>query len=139
MVRCSCASVRVGMKSTSSFCIGMSATRPVRIPSTSTEITSSVRSAFLRCKTACGANATSVNPSAASINPRTLLMRPPTSYIPGRNTAPLISTMFSYLGITESTLIESSSATRKLRMSNSFTLKIEYWRPVFLRTRTERV
>ena len=69
--------------------------RPVRIPSISTDITSNVRSAFFLCNTACGANATSVNPSAASTSSRTLLIRPPTSYIPGRNTAPLISTIFS--------------------------------------------
>ena len=125
-IRSSCTSVLVGTNKTSSFCSGISAALPSKIPSTSTEMTSKVRSAFIRCITACGPNATSVSPSAASTKSRTVFICPPTSYMPGRNTAPFISTMFSYLGITESTLTESSSASLKRFISNSLTLYIEY-------------
>ena len=121
------------MKRTSLFCIGISAVRPANIPSTSTGMTSNVRSGFILCITARAVNASSFNPSAFSIRVRTLFILPPTWYIPGRNTAPLISTIFEYLCRIESTLTESASANWNELMSNSSTLYTEYSFPA-LRT-----
>ena len=61
---------------------------PLRSHQRQLEITS-VRSAVSSDGVQDGAKATSVKPSVASIKLRTLLICQLTSYIPGRNTAPL--------------------------------------------------
>ena len=135
-VCCCIISPFVGTNSTSFFCRGMSATLPLIMPSMSTGITSKVRSGRMRCITARAVKASSVMPSACSISVRTLLMEPPTWYMPGRNTAPFTSAIFEKRGKMESTLTESSSAKWKVLRSNSSTLNTEYSRPVFLTSLT---
>ena len=139
MVRSTIASWRVGTNKTSFSLKGMSATLPLIMPPRSTLNTSSVRSAFILCITPRLVKACSVIPSACSMSVRTLLICSPSWYMPGRNTAPFISTVFSYRGNIESTLTESPSAIRNDDMSNSLTLNTEYSLPVFLNTLTDLV
>ena len=94
-VRSDIFSVLVATKSTSFSFNGMSATRPLIMPSMSTLTTSSVRSAFMRCITAREVIASSVTPSACSMSERTLFTCSPRLYIPGRNTAPFTSTVLA--------------------------------------------
>ena len=115
----------VGMKRTSSFLRGMSATVPFMIPWTSAGINSRVLSAFRRWIRACWGKASSVKPSAASTKLRTELISPFRLNCPGRKTAPLISTMFSKRSIIPSTLTASPSSTLNVLMSNSLTLWTE--------------
>ena len=127
----------MGIKRISSFSNGTSATVPSMMPFKSTDTTSWVRFGFIRRITARESIASSVRPSAVSIKLRTLLTFSPRLYIPGRKTAPLISTIFSKRLIIESTVTESPSNILNSGISNSSTLNTDFMRPFLRSTRRD--
>ena len=91
----------------------MSSAPPDRMPARSMDWDSKVRSAFSRTSTARPVKASSLGPPALRTSWRTVAMSPPSSYRPGRKTAPLISTLLAKRSTAPLTKTASPSARAK--------------------------